>query len=167
MIIDDEVLAIIIALITVASVFAAVNMLVPRTIEPFSSIGLLNEECRIGGYPSEAVVGGSLRFCILVSNHMGRPMYYKVVFKIGGNETLPTNTTPSPMPPLAEWRMVIDDGMNETRIVEAPINPPESITGDHIALIFELWYYDTSLHEWRYSGVWTHHYVKITVPEGG
>ncbi len=165
MIMDSEVQAVIVALAVVASVFAAASLLRPEVTEPFEAIGLLDESCKIGYYPSELVVGGNATLCIFVSNYMGHPIYYKVVYKIGLNTTLPTNTTPSPEQAVMEWRGVLEHGGNTTFLVEVPFKPPEAYAGrDRVALIFELWNYDAERGEWVYTGRWVHLYVKPVKP---
>lgn len=166
MIMDEEVQAVIVALAVVASVFASAMVLRQGTVaEPFDAIGLLDESCKIGYYPTEALVGGNVTLCIFVFNYMGEPEYYKVVYKIGTNETLPTNTTPSPEPVIMEWRLALPHNANTTFLVDVPFTPPDGYAGrDRVALIFELWRYDAGRNEWIYTGKWVHLYVKPVRP---
>ncbi|WP_236698214.1 DUF1616 domain-containing protein [Pyrodictium occultum] len=164
LIMDEEVFAVIMAVIVVASVFTAAMILRPRSIEPFTALGLLNEECKIGYYPAEAYPGENLTLCIFVDNHMGEPIYYKVVYKVGNGSTLPSNTTPSPEPPLMEWRGVLGDGGNTTFRVVVPVEPPRGLMGQRAALIFELWVYDPGKGGWVYTGRWNHLYLKLVSP---
>lgn len=166
LIMDEEVQAVIVALAVVASVFASAMILRQGVVaEPFDAIGLLDESCKIGYYPTEALVGGNVTLCIFISNYMGEPEYYKVVYKVGTNETLPTNTTPSPEPAVMEWRVALPHGGNTTFLVEAPFNPPPGYRGlDRVALIFELWRYDAREGGWVYTGKWVHLYVRPVEP---
>lgn len=166
MIMDEEVQAVIIALTVVASVFASAMVLRQGTVaEPFDAIGLLDASCKIGYYPTEALVGGNVSLCIFVSNHMGRPEYYKIVYKIGTSESLPTNTTPSPEPPLMEWRVALPHDGNVTLPVKVPFKPPSEYRRlDRVAVIFELWRYDAERGGWVYTGKWVHLYVKPVQP---
>lgn len=163
LIIDDEVLAIILAVSVVASVVGVVSVLRPEITEPFTALGLLNEDCRIGYYPRTATNNSLLRLCIFVSNYMGKPIYYKVLYKIGSSETIPTNTTPSPAESVLMWVGVLGNKQDTTTPVEVPVYTRESIP-NRIALIFELWLYDTESKQWVYTGRWTHLYINITPP---
>ncbi len=162
MILDEEVLAVLLAIITVASVIAAAQLLRPGVTEPFTALGLLNSQCKIGDYPKRVVLGQRVDLCIFVSNYEGRPIYYKVVYRVGTNRTIPSNSTPSPEPPLAEWRGVLAHGGNTTFTVSVSV--PQWFNGSRAALIFELWVYNTTAWEWRYTGRWTHLYVDVVKP---
>jgi len=156
MIFDDEVLAVVLALIVVGSVFGVAELLRPRVTEPFTALGLLNENLKIGDYPTKVVAGQNITLGIFVDNHMGYPIYYRVVFKIGTNTTLPTNSTESPMPPLESWEGFLDHGENATFLIRIHVDEP-----GRKALIFELWTYDPEADEWVYTGRWNHLYVDV------
>ncbi len=153
---DDEVLAVVTAIVVVASVFAIAQILRPAVAEPFSAIGLLNQDCKIGDYPDVAAKGENLTLCIFVDNHMGHPIYYRVVYKLGTNQTLPTNQTPSSEEPIMEWEGLLAHGENATFHVSVPVNE----TGRR-ALIFELWTYSPEQGAWVYTGRWVHLYVDV------
>ena len=157
MILDDEVLAVILALVVVGSVFASAEVLRPRVTEPFTALGLLNSELKIGDYPRTIVAGQNITLGIFVDNHMGYPIYYRVLFKVGDNETLPSPDNPSPMPVIRYWEGFLDHGENATFKVNITLYKP----GVKKALIFELWIYDPESGEWRYTGRWNHLYVDI------
>jgi hypothetical protein len=159
-ILDEEVLAVVLAVTIVASVLGAALILRPEVVEPFTAIALLNEECKMGDYPRYAAEGSNLTLCIYVYNHVGKPVYYMVVYKLGSAETLPTNTTPSPQKPLASWRGVLSHGENTTFLVEVPVRAP-SPGAVNATLIFELWIYDTSTSSWSYTGRWVHLHVQL------
>lgn len=160
MIMDKEVQAVIVALVVVASVFSVAMLFRGGAGEAFDAIGLLDENCKIGEYPQQLTIGGNATLCIFVDNHMGRAEYYKVVYRIGTNETLPSNTTSSPEPALGEWRLLLADGENTTFKVTVPFDPPRDYWNrGRVALIFELWRYDAQAGEWVYSGRWVHLYV--------
>lgn len=161
LILDDEVFAVILAMTVVASVVGIAMVLRPET-EHWATLGLLNEECKIGKYPKTVINGSSQNLCIYVANYMGKPVYYKVIYKVGNRDTLPTNTTPSPSKPLTFWEGVLGDKDNVT----IPIRVPVVVQGPlprEVALIFELWLYDTGAYEWVYSGRWGHVYVNVTL----
>jgi len=153
--IDDEVLAVILALVTVSSIFAlAVSF--PRQGEPFLAIGLLNEHCKIGDYPKYAIAGQPIRLCIFLDNHLGEPALLKVVAKIGNSSMLPTNTTPLNTTPIHSFTVLLPDKANTTKLVDISIN----VTG-RVALVFELWRYSVENRTWVYTGRWVHLYIRV------
>lgn len=164
MILDEEVFAVLLALVVVASVFASAQILRPEVVEPFTALGLLNEERKIGDYPKVAVLNDTLTLYVFVYNYMGRPVYYRVVYKVGTNETLPTNSTPSAEPTIMEWRGVLGHDQNTTFPVKVPVRYPEGREPERVALIFELWTYDVESGKWVYSGRWVHLYVEVKRP---
>jgi len=158
---DDEVFAVLTAIVIIASVLG-IAMVVRDELagERFTAIGLLNEDCRIGDYPRYAYPNQTLRLCLYVYNHMGEPVYWKVSYKLGDNTTLPTTNTTSPRPVIAEWRGVLDHGLNSTRIIEVTVlEPPANAT--RAALIFELYTYNTLENRWEYTGRWVHLYITV------
>ncbi len=54
---DEEVLAVVAAVAVVGVALVSAVLLGPAVREPFSAIGLLGPEGRIGGYPSEVAAG--------------------------------------------------------------------------------------------------------------
>lgn len=158
---DEEVFAVILALIVVGAVFSVAQLIRPNVTEPFTAIGLLNEDCMIGDYPSKVFRGENITLCIFLHNHMGYPLLMQVRYKIGSNTTLPTNSTPSPVPTILIFDKLLDHSKNSTFLVEVPISVNESFVDRRIALIFELWFYDIDRDEWIYSGRWNHLYVEV------
>ena len=154
---DDEVLAVIMALIVVSSVFAAA-MTIPRGHEEFLAIGLLNENCKIGDYPKTVFVEENITLCIFVSNNLAKPALLQVRFKLGSRNNLPTNTTYLNSPTILSLTRVLNSGGNFTEKVSFKLNS----TGENVALVFELWKYDTELGKWVYTGRWVHLYVNVT-----
>lgn len=161
MIMDEEVFAVLLAVTIVASVIGVALVIRPDVPEPFMAIGLLGENCKIGNYPRAVTNSSQVDLCMFVANYMGRPVLYKVVYKVGDRETLPTNTTPSPRDVILLWMGVLGNKENVTR----PVIVPVVVHGPgarEVALIFELWVYDTSISDFAYSGKWVHYYVNVT-----
>ena len=154
---DSETFAVIMAVIVVASVFS-VAQAIPRRRVPFDAIALLGPDCRFGDYPRFVVAGEPVTLCVFVANYLGRPAYMQVRVKLGSREALPTNTTPLNAPALLVLEGVLNDGGNFSRRVKLVLNE----TGVNIALVFELWRYDSERREWVYDGKWAHLYVNVT-----
>lgn len=155
--IDDEVLAVLTALVVVASVFSAA-MVIPRHPEGFTAIGLLNKNCMIGEYPRHIYVGENVTLCVFMYNYMGRPLLLQARMKLGSRGRIPSNTTPLDTPIILNVTRILPDKGNYTGRVSFTLNE----TGSNIAIVFELWRYDSSLKEWVYTGRWVHLYVNVT-----
>lgn len=159
MLANEEVLAVLLALVVVGSIFGAAQLIVPGGGERFAALGLLNGDCLIGPYPSRAVNNSYVDLCLYVYNHMGRPIYYRVIYRVGGTSDLPSNSTSSPAPQIGEWRGVLGDNENRTFKISAIVysrSLPANAT-----MIFELWIYDVNNNTWIYSGVWNHLYIEV------
>ena len=154
---DEEVFAVLMAIIVVASVFS-IAQIVYKPSEPFTALGLLDSHCKIGEYPRHIIVGEPVELCIFVYNHLGRPGLFQVRVKLGDRDHLPTNTTPLDSPVIMNITRVLDHDSNFTQKITLVFNK----TGNNVALVFELWAYNTSLREWEYTGRWNHLYVNIT-----
>jgi uncharacterized membrane protein len=162
MILDDEVFAVIMAIVIIGSVLGVISIIGVSSGERFTAIGLLNEECKIGSYPAQVNIGSNLTLCLYVYNHMDRPIYYKIIYKVGSNNTLPTNTSPSSEPVIDSWKGLLNNNENLTMKVEIPVRIAGNVSSSRVALIFELWIYDIDSGNWIYTGRWVHLYVSLT-----
>ncbi len=155
MVLDDEVLAVLTAIVTVASAIGIAS-LIPRNPEPFVAIGLLSERGVIGGYPR--LLGEPVRLRVFVANHLGEVAMLKVVAKLGARGRLPTSEAPLDAPPVWERAVILGHGQNAT----IPVQLVVEREGLNVALVFELWAYDASRGAWVYTGRWCHLYVNVT-----
>ena len=156
---DEEVFAVIMAIVVVGSVFAAA-MQFPRS-EPFDAIGLLNSECKIGDYPDFVLTGENITLCLYVFNYMGEPEAYMIEYKFGTPDTLPTNKTPSTAPVLERLYLVLGHNESTTLREDLPIPDDPTLIGTNATLIFELWRYNSTSHQWTYTGKWVHLHVRV------
>lgn len=156
---DDEVFAVLVAIVVVASVFAVAQEF--RHIELFNAIGLLNIEGKIGDYPSFVLIGENLSLIVYVFNYMGRPEAFKVIYRFGSMDMLPTNSTPSHAPELWSRIVVLNHGKEALINASIPIPMDPNLIGGRATLIFELWIYDTNNNEWTYTGRWVHLHVDV------
>lgn len=163
MLLDQEVFAVIVAISIVASAIGIAMILRPDTPEPFSTIALLNENCKLGDLPKTTTVNTSLRLCIFISNYMGKPVFYKVIYRIGDRTNIPSRESPSTAPVYNEWLIVLNNKANATIPVDVMViaDPP---LPRNVSLIFELWRFDVSASTWIYTGLWVHHFITVTVP---
>ncbi len=160
MILDEEVFAVVLAVSIIGSVLGIALILRPENPEPFTAIGLLNQDCKIGEYPGNVPNGSNVDLCIYVFNNLGHTGYFKVVYKIASNETLPSNTTESPTSVLKEWRLVLAHNQSWETPVKIPVYC--STLPCRPALVFELWVHDAGSGGWVYTGRWVHLYVNVT-----
>ncbi|MEL9989874.1 MAG: DUF1616 domain-containing protein [Thermoproteus sp.] len=74
---DEEVAAIVAAVAVVAAAFAVASQFKP--VEPFTALGLLGPGGKIGNYPTEVDRGSTVTLYLYVYNHMGHPVWFRVV----------------------------------------------------------------------------------------
>ena len=159
MIIDEEVLAVLTALVVVGSALS-IALIIPRNPEPFLAIGLLNEKGYIGDYPTQIVAGEPVKLNIFLANHLGKVALLQVRVKLGSKGKIPTNSTPIDTPILKNITVILDKGKNITVPVSLRISQP----GINQAIVFELWMLNTTSGTWIYTGRWNHLYVNVTPP---
>lgn len=87
---DSEVAAVVLAVAVVAAAFATAVQFRPQ--QPFTAIGILGPQGKIGGYPGEVAPGTNISLYIYVYNHMGTPIWFRVV----GRYVSSPNVTASP-----------------------------------------------------------------------
>jgi len=145
----------------------------PRSTERFSELWVLGPNHMAEDYPFNVRVGEEYRVFVGVGNHMGCSSYYMVYVKFRNqSQPLPdaSNSTPSPLPPLYEFRFLIMDGgsweapltftfLEVTRwedsclvrrisindvvfSVDSPSSWDSENNGFYYQLFFELWLYD-------------------------
>ncbi|MEM0024625.1 MAG: DUF1616 domain-containing protein [Thermofilaceae archaeon] len=157
MILNDEVMAVLTAIVSVACVLAAA-LSIPRSVEPFLALGLLGEKGKIGDYPTRVLTGEPVRLNIFVMNHIGRAAALKVIAKLGSRGNIPSNSTPLNATPIWEYTIILNHGQNVTIPVQLTIERE----GVNLALVFELWALNTTSGTWVYTGRWNHLYINVT-----
>ena len=158
MLVSGEVWAVITAIIIVGAVFAlAQSLRAGRVVEPFSELGVLGPNMKIGDYPKTVVAGESFRLYLYIGNHMGKPMYYIILLKLGDRET---PIDPAPLNPLKEMYIVLDDGENKTKPIDITLKEP----GINKRLIFEMWIYNTTSRNITYHKRWCQLWINVTSP---
>lgn len=158
--IDEEVKAVVSAIIIVALVFAVSQMfLAERIVEPFSEIGLLGPKKKIGDYPREVIVGEPIKLYLYLGNHEGKVMYYVILVKLGNRSTFVNSTIPADAPVIDVYERIL--AHNETCLI--PVILRINRTGINLRLIFEMWIYDENL-ELKYHGRWLQLWINVTKP---
>ncbi len=156
MLLDDEVRAVLAAILVIILIFAATQYFTAgRVAEPFSELGLLGRNKKLADYPSNLTVGETAMVYIYVGNLMGRPMLYRIDAKLG-NESSPVN--PSLLSPFWTYYLVLEH--NSSSII--PLNFSVNRTGVY-RLIVELWAYNETVGDFQYNN-WVHLWVNVSSP---
>ena len=129
---DEEVSAVVVAIAVVAIALAAAYIISPGTGEPFSAIGLLGPQGKIGGYPTAVKVGAPINLYIYVYNHMEAPAWFVVYVKVDNTTAQPPLSSP---PVLVMQRLLLN---NESWI--QPFTVSLNSTG-RWRIVAELWEY--------------------------
>lgn len=158
--IDEEVRAVVLAVVVLGAALAVSQAITAgRVAEPFSAIGILGPNMKIGDYPNEVLAGEPFRLYIYVENNEGKVMYYRILEKVGDNSTLVNETAPADLPALATYEAILCSGENSTIPAEITLTNP----AQGVKLIFELWAAGED-GSWHYTGRWNHLWVNVTSP---
>lgn len=161
--------------------------------ERFSELWLLGPGHLAEGYPFNVTEGKAYSVFLGVSNHLGGLGYYTVYVKFRNqSEQLPNATigTPSPLPPLYEYRTFLRDGetweKNVTFSFDGVVSGVNSSTvlflslngysfrvdkaaawdmvnkGYYFELFFELWLYDNERSESLYNSRFVGLWLNVT-----
>jgi len=154
----EHICAAILAIMLITSAFTAYQFFLGRRIsEPFSELGILGPGMKLADYPKEVVAGETVHLYVYVGNHMGKPMYYVVMVKLGDNET---TVNPAPVQPFMKLERVLLHDENWT----TPINITLTKPGLNQRIIFELWIYNETSGQIQYHERWCQIWVNVTAP---
>lgn len=158
---DEEVLAVLAAIMVVAAVFSVSQALYAgRVIEPFSELGLLGPAGKIGDYPREAVAGSPFQLNLYVGNHEGKAVYYRILVKVGDNSSIIDASTPLSSEPIIDRRVVLEH--NSSKVI--PINVTLYKPLVNTRLVFEMWVYDEETGTFKYHGRWNQLWINVKEP---
>ena len=132
---DEELKAVALALIGLMGAIAVYPILAEhRVVEPFSELGILGPNMKLGDYPRYLAVGQLFKLYLYVGNHEGSVEYYRVLAKVGDQSSNVSDTTPLDAPILSSWDFVLPNEANSTR----PISLAMPREGFNQRLVFEL-----------------------------
>lgn len=161
MLIDEEVMAVVIAVIVVVGVFAcSQTIFAGRVTESFSELAVLGSEMKIGDYPEEVAAGEAFSLYLYVGNHEGKVMRYAVLVKLGNKTTLVSSEEPMPVPVTSRYEVVLLHGGNWTKPITLSVEEP----GVNYRLVFELWAYDEAVLDFGFHGRWCQLWLNVTGP---
>ena len=155
---DKETATIALAVVTILAVFAAVYPILPQNSEPFSELGVLGPNLKIGGYPTNATVGQQISLFGYVGNHEGMVSYYQFLVKLGNQSTVVSNTTAATAPVVLTTYEVLANNQTVTFPLSIVLHQP----GTNEKLIFELWRFDPNTSSFGYTGLWDQLFLNVT-----
>ncbi|MEM2739200.1 MAG: DUF1616 domain-containing protein, partial [Candidatus Bathyarchaeia archaeon] len=155
-ILDEEVLAVLAAILVVSAVFAvAYTISYGRVVEPFSELGILGSKGKIGDYPREVLVGQPFQLNVYVGNHEGRAMFYKILVKhVAGSNASP----PIAVDPILEVRVILQHNSSRTTQIWITLYEPTARS----RLVFEMWIFNESIGGFSYKGIWNQLWLNVS-----
>jgi len=182
--------------LTLMAVFPTLSLIVPfpRGGERFSELWILGPNHMVEDYTFNVRVGERHQVFVGVGNHMGSSSYYVLYVKLR-NQTQPlpnaTESTPSPLPPLYEFRAFVVDGetweapltftlsevsrlddscfvsrmsINDVFFsVDSPSTWDSENNGFYYQLFLELWLYNVTSHGFQYHNRFVGIWLNVTI----
>ena len=150
--IDHEVTFIVAAILLVAGTVSAYLLINgDRVVMPYSEIGILGTNMKIGDYLTEPELGEEIALNIYLGNYEGRLMYYTVIVKLI-NSTGEVGSEPVAAPVLGTYGAVVPHGENYTIQFQTRLH--DIVPNQR--LVFELHAYNGELQAIEYTGRWVH-----------
>jgi uncharacterized membrane protein len=128
-----------------------------RVIEPFSELGVLGQDGKLGDYPHQVTAGGVVKLFLYVGNDEGSVQYYRVDVKVGDQEQNISDVVPLDAPVISSYELVISNGANTT----TPISFSVDDVGLNRRVVFELYRYDADLGGFNYQ-LWAQLWMNVT-----
>lgn len=129
-------------------------------VEPFSELGILGPNGKLGDYPRELTTSQEFNLYLYVGNHEGSSQYYQIKAKIGDQTQNVSDTAPLNAPTTMIWETILENESNSTIPIKMSVDQP----GLNKRLVFELWRYDTTTHDFLYHQRWTQLWLNVTQP---
>ena len=159
--IDRQITYTIVFIIVSLGLLTAVPPIMPkRVVEPFSELGILGPNMKLGDYPSELSMGEHFELYLYNGNHEGRVTYYRTVVKVSDRSTNVSDTEPLNVPAIGNFDVVLADGQNATTPMILSLNE----AGLNRRIVFELHKYDSGEGNFVYSGEWLQMWLNVTSP---
>jgi uncharacterized membrane protein len=161
MTVDKQLSYVIMLVILSLGLLTAIPPILPeRVVEPFTELGILGPNMKLGDYPEVVEVGEPFTLYLYLGNHESRVMYYRTLVKFGSELDLVSETEPMDVPVIASYDHFIPDDSNVTRKISLSAN----ILGDNRRLVFELYKFDEVIDDFAYSGEWVQLWMNVTSP---
>jgi len=161
MTIDKQISYVIMLVILSLGVLTAVPPILPeRVVEPFTELGVLGPNMKLGDYPEEVEVGEPFTLFLYLGNRESRVMYYRTLVKFGSELSFASETEPMDAPVIASYDHVILNDDSVTR----QLSLSADTAGSNRRLVFELYKYDEAVDDFVYSGEWVQLWMNVTSP---
>jgi uncharacterized membrane protein len=158
--IDDEVKYLAIGLIIIMMGVTVYPVLSEqKLVEPFSELGILGPNGKLGDYPHQVNPGEEIKLQLYVGNEEGSTQYYRVDVKSGLKEQNVSDIVPLQAPKIATYELVLPNMANST----TPISFSLAEAGLNRRVIFELYRYDVNSGNFKYQ-IWTQIWLNVTSP---
>ena len=156
---DEEFKAVALVVIGLMMVVAAYPIIMKYrgVVEPFSELGILGPNMRLGDYPKEIGVGQNLKLFIYLGNHEGGVNYYRVYAKLGDANSTVSDSIATDAPIIASWDIILPNGGNNT----IPTNFSIPTAGPNQRIIFEQHIYDSESGNFVYHNRWTQLWMNV------
>lgn len=159
--IDDDFKTVVIAVLLLIAGFTVwQSFFSDRIVEPFSELGVLGPNMKLGDYPQEAQVEEEFNLFLYVGNYMGTSQYYRVLVKLGDRSMNVTDENPLDAPVVTQYEAFLSDEKNTT----IPITLSLHEAGVNRRLVFELYRYDNDASRFLYDNIWNQLWLNVTQP---
>ena len=150
-----RVCAVIMGIMFLFALISVSGLLVPiEQGESFSELGILSQNKTMDNYPSQTGINQTIHLYGYVGNHMGEPMLYTVLAKLGDNQTV---ENPALTQPFEQYSRVVSNNQNWTFPIDISLSKP----GINQRIIFELWAYNQTLNHNQYQNIYGHININV------
>jgi uncharacterized membrane protein len=159
--IDEDVRTVAVGLLLVIAGFTVFQaFFADRVVEPFSELGVLGPNMKLGDYPRVLEAGEPFDLFLYLGNHMGSVQMYRVLVKLGDRGLNVSDTEPYPAPVVVSYVAVLEDEHNVTM----PITLSVPVEGVNLRLVFEMHRFDLDVGDWVYNNRWNQLWLNVTAP---
>ena len=156
---DEKVKVALVAILLVyAGLVISPILLGDRVVEPFSELGILGPNMKLGDYPREVAVSEAFPLYLYLGNHEGALSYYMVLAKVGDRGMNVSESEPYGGLTLARYEYFLLDKTNVTTPISLSVSEP----GLNRRLVFELYRYDSERGGLVYQGNWVQLWLNVT-----
>ncbi len=157
--IDEKIQAAIIAILVIYGILVASPIVLgDRVVEPFSELGILGPNMKLGDYPSNVRPGEEFDLFVYLGNHEGKTSLYRLYVKMGDSSFNVSDSVSFLGEVLYSFDRVLLDETNHTASMTLNLTEP----GINRRLVFELHRYQEN--GFQYSGIWTQLWINVTSP---
>jgi len=160
-VIDEDLKTVIVGVLLVIAGFTVFQaFFADRVVEPFSELGILGPNLKIGDYPRVLTVGEEFNLYLYLGNHMGSSQLYRVYVKLGDRSLNVSDSEPYGGRVIAYYEAALPDKSNMT--IPVTLSLPEP--GVNLRLVFEMHRYDVDADDWVYHNRWNQLWLNVTEP---